>query len=818
MDKIGKYNILGELGRGAMGVVFKGEDPLIGRIVAIKIIRLDAFHAPHEQAEAKTRFIREAQSAGNLTHPNIVTIYDVGEAEGTPYIAMEYIEGQSLEHVIISRKDFTLYSIFNLISQIGNALDYAHQKGIVHRDIKPGNILLDNTDRAHIVDFGIARVSTSTLTQSGTSLGTPSYMSPEQVAGRQVDHRSDIFALGVILYELLTYQKPFFGDSYTTVIYKIMNEDPPPLRTFNARLPEELDFIIRKALAKKPEERYQTCRQLADDLSSYQTFGTTLVAESPVLKKKERKKQKKEAKEEIKEEFLPAEPPPPEPKIERQTRTKPIVFVLVSMVLLIAAVTVFLLVFMNQSKPSEPLRGTIPSPQKTEAKIQPQTPVKKPEEKVEEKVAASETRPPSPPQEKTEAEIDVAALLDSGTRAFNKGDFPQCIQNMENILKIDPHHSTAEYFLAEAKKRQEEQSKETKIRNTLGEARRAFQNKNYADSIQRAQTVLAIAPGHGAAKNLIIQSRYRSGIQAFDRGKYEQAIEQMEEVLKLDPGHEEATDYITRARQEQAEQLRNLDVENTLILAEEAFNNQDYQDCIQQSEKVLILEETNQRAKEFWTKANLKIGAQAYEREQYEQCIQRMESILKVDPQNSEAKQYIAESQKKIKARQIETLLIQAQNAYQDDKFEETLDQSKQALQLDPDSTRAKEFVKLASIQLAPKQINAVVGEYIQSVKSQSVLDFYKSKCTPEFYRSIQEDIELITKLFTDLKVAVSSVSIQFKDITHAHVNFTHILTGVSKADGARNVLSEGIVEWEIKKQDEDWKIIGIRYSTQQKK
>jgi predicted Ser/Thr protein kinase len=268
MERIGKYSIQGEIGKGGMGVVYRGLDPYIGRTVAIKTIRLDVLRQDSSREEALKRFLREAQAAGNLSHPNIVTIYDVGEHEGLIYIAMEFIKGHSLESLLQQGRIFTLEEVIQLFSQVASALDYAHQKGIVHRDIKPANILVADDLKVSLVDFGIARTSTSTMTQAGMLLGTPRYMSPEQITGKKVDSRSDIFALGAILYELLTRHNPFEGESITTVIYKIMHAELEPLKRFNDQLPSGLETVVKKALARDPDARYRTCGELQADLQA----------------------------------------------------------------------------------------------------------------------------------------------------------------------------------------------------------------------------------------------------------------------------------------------------------------------------------------------------------------------------------------------------------------------------------------------------------------------------------------------------------------------------------------------------------------------
>jgi len=265
--KLGRYRILAELGRGAMGAVYRAADPLIEREVAIKTLLPDL---PAEILdEVRERFLREARSAGRLNHPNIVTIFDVGEEAGVAYIAMELLEGRSLQQVLRNQPRLPYATAADIAAQVADALDHAQHYKIVHRDIKPGNIMVGATGRCKITDFGIAYVPTSNMTQTGATLGSPKYMSPEQVTGVPLDGRADIFSLGVVLYEMLAGRNPFVRDGDTTplpVMHRISVEPHRPLRELDATLPSAFERIIGRALAKKPQDRYARAAEMADDL------------------------------------------------------------------------------------------------------------------------------------------------------------------------------------------------------------------------------------------------------------------------------------------------------------------------------------------------------------------------------------------------------------------------------------------------------------------------------------------------------------------------------------------------------------------------
>lgn len=266
-QQLGKYRILGELGRGAMGIVYRGFDPLIEREVAIKTLRADLLEG-NEKSTLLARFKKEAQAAGRLNHPNIVQVYEYGEDGDRVFIAMELIQGKELKEFIAEEARFDLPGIVHMMDELLDALGFAHSHGVVHRDIKPSNIVVLKDGRIKVTDFGIARLESSTLTQAGNVLGTPSYMSPEQFMAQRVDGRSDLFSTGVLLYELLTGEKPFIGNSFATIMHKVLRETPIPPSELNITLPTVFDAVVAKALAKRPDERFQDARAFAQALDA----------------------------------------------------------------------------------------------------------------------------------------------------------------------------------------------------------------------------------------------------------------------------------------------------------------------------------------------------------------------------------------------------------------------------------------------------------------------------------------------------------------------------------------------------------------------
>jgi eukaryotic-like serine/threonine-protein kinase len=262
---LGRYEIIAELGQGAMGVVYKARDPMLDRVVAIKTINLTL--PKEELVEYEARFYQEAKAAGGLSHRNIVTIHDIGRSDRVAYMAMEFLEGKELRRLMQSRVPIQIAHALDMGAQVAEGLQFAHDRQIIHRDIKPANIMVLNDGLVKITDFGIARMRTNEVkTVTGMILGSPKYMSPEQVSGKRADTRSDIFSLGVVLYEMLTGTSPFVADNIHGVMYQTMNFNPPAPRTLNPELPDVLNFIIAKALAKNLDDRYQKAKDLAHDL------------------------------------------------------------------------------------------------------------------------------------------------------------------------------------------------------------------------------------------------------------------------------------------------------------------------------------------------------------------------------------------------------------------------------------------------------------------------------------------------------------------------------------------------------------------------
>jgi len=284
--KAGRYELLGELGRGGMGVVYRAKDPLIGRTVALKTIRLSEEGTALTHAQLVERFQNETRAAGLLAHPNIVVIYDAGESDGLCYIALELVNGKSLQSMLDSGEKFSVSRILNIMEQVCSALEYAHHHSVVHRDIKPANIMLTAGDVVKITDFGTAKIMEYGGTKQSAVMGTPGYMSPEQIKGYAIDGRTDIFSLGVMLYEMTTGKQPFLGKDIPAILFSVLNHEPPTPRDLNPSIPLGVSSTIMKALSKSPHVRYESCTDFLEDLKNYRPDERAPSRNTPLTSKR----------------------------------------------------------------------------------------------------------------------------------------------------------------------------------------------------------------------------------------------------------------------------------------------------------------------------------------------------------------------------------------------------------------------------------------------------------------------------------------------------------------------------------------------------
>ena len=544
MEKIGKYKISGILGKGAMGIVYKALDPDINREVAVKTVRFDLVSEDEsENEEIMERFMREAQSAGKLTHPNIITIFDVGREESLTYIVMQFIQGQSLQRLIASGEKLPTTEVVQLYEQICSALDYAHSFGIVHRDVKPGNILLNKEGKPFIVDFGVARVDTSTLTQSGTAVGTPSYMSPEQVMGKKVDNRSDIFSLGCILFELLTGRRPFEAESITTVIYKIINEEPPHLSEVKKGLPVGFGHIINKALAKDPKDRYQSCKELAADLHdldqlSEKTIAITMAKEKPVAVKKVKK---------------------------RRLGLKLGISIPAILVIIVGGAY-----FLHQKTGNVPVLSSLLNKLKpAESLLIPESGAITPETKeIEGKVT---------PEGKKAGEPSLTTKTKTGVPQTKQGK-QKPVEQKETQKSTTPPKSQPKTPI----------KKEVKPKATVGE---------------KKPTNTLVSPGNKAIMPGSVEFKVNKLRENYAKGDYRETVRLAEEVLSEEPDNVFARDYRDRAKNKLSEES----LKQALTAGISSYNRGDYEQCKQKMNEILRLDSNHKEALRYRSLADQKI-------------------------------------------------------------------------------------------------------------------------------------------------------------------------------------------------------------------
>ena len=763
--KIGKYTIVGEIGRGAMGIVYKAIDPNIGRTVAVKTIRFDILGQGPEREIAQKRFMREAHSAGNLSHPNIVTIYDVGEDQGISYIAMEYVDGSSLEDLMHARQKFSLEEILSLIEQVAEGLEVAHKKGVVHRDIKPANILIDSENRPRIVDFGIARISTSTMTQTNMIMGTPYYMSPEQISGRKVDNRADIFALGGILYELLTGQKAFPGDNLTTVIYRIINEEPMPIRTVKKNLPEGLDFIVSKALAKAPEERYQNCRELVHDLRHYTQLKAPAPAFAPAAEVAE----------------APAARPivrEPRSVVKPEGRHRSVVIVLAAM-LAVTAVVIGLIVLFPKGTENP---GAVSGPPNTG---------------------------PGPAAPSSSSSTPDG-LYQRGRQLWGEQKYPEALAALEQVPESAPQYFEARLSMASIWETQD------RLGAAAGEYRKLI-DLNPKDG----RPVLHLAElDERRGDRVAALANYRKFVTISPDGAEAEGIRWKIKTLESQVSPPVSTAPTTASGQAG---------QSPAPGAAKPVQDKPQPPAVQPTvaaKPVDTKPADNKGERDADIAQLVEVGKKSLDKKNYAQAVQQLKSVLTLDPGNKEAKYYLTVAEAKLldetKKATIKQDLEQARTALRSEDYAEAIIQSRRALALDSELGDAKKIINSAVVKAAPAEMKALLDQYVAAVKRGELRNFYSQQCTPGLFQRIKKEAEIISAAYQNIQASAAGLDVSLKDTKFdnykSEAAFTQVMTGVSREKGTRQILFEGKMRWTLINLGSGWRISEITALAKNKK
>jgi len=594
--RFGRFEVIGELGKGAMGVVYKARDPVIDREVAIKTLSAEG----REDPDLRERFTREARSAGILHHPSIITVYDVGEEDGIPFLALEYLEGRTLQELVNSGERLSLVEKVRILEQVANGLNYAHERGVIHRDVKPENVMILSDGTAKITDFGIARSESTDKTRPGVVLGSVGYMAPEQIKGMKLDRRADVFSLGIVAYELLTGRRAFPGDNIPAVMGQILNSTPPPPSTVVENLPEKVDEVTAKVLAKERDERYASADEFIEQLKA--AVGTTgLEPPIPVPEEEEEGIS-------IEDLFGAAEFEEP----EETARARP--FSLVHLVLFVLIVLgLGAGAFFGYMRYSD----------------------------VQER----------------ELQQEIARDLEVALVRINEGDYEEAISGLRAVLEKDPYNSEAAVLLAKAQARLLQMDRIPPLRE---QAAAAIAAGNLPAAIELYRRILDIDPqdpeaevriaeleqrirNQGRVQELLIEAR-----QAFERGRYREATALWEEVFSLDPGNVEAREGI-----EQAEaRLTGLpELDQLAEEAEELYRNGEYTQAIALWDRILQVQPENEALRTRINTAralsaladqlNLwrRRAQESHEQGDYEEAMRAWQRVLDYRPFDAEARE-----------------------------------------------------------------------------------------------------------------------------------------------------------------------------------
>jgi len=760
----GRYQIIEELGRGGMGNVYKALDKELGEKVALKLLK------PEIASDDRMieRFRNELKFARKITHKNVCRMFDLSKTEKTPYITMEYVSGEDLKSSLRRMGPLHVGKAIFIAKQVCEGLGEAHKLGVIHRDLKPQNIMIDKQGYAHIMDFGIARSTKAKgVTTSGMMIGTPDYMSPEQVEGKDVDQRSDIYAMGVILFEMVTGTTPFHGDTAITIALKHTREKPRDPRELNDQIPVELSRLILKCMEKDKAKRYQKTEELFEVLDKIEQFIPTTDRIIPITK----------------------------PSTARTLLGKPKMKKILVPALIILALAIAALVVWRFTPLPEIIGISGPSmaPSQADSYIKAANQFwkeKKYTEAYDQFSKALAVEPNNLEAQfglanslKEQGKLDEAipeydkaiSINDQDPRAY--GQLGLIFEQKKEVSKALDHFKQ---YLARAPRGQDFDVVSQRVKNLEAQVKTESARRREADQIRLAkkqekkepQAEPKEKPPQREQEEPDISAKVDRGINAFNQGDYDGCIKQMQEVLRSDPRNTSAQYFLSEAKKRKSEREKAQEVNNRLRLAQTAFQIENYQECIKQAQEVLNLEPGNASA------LNL----------------------------INEAKKNVDEKNREL---QIRDGLQRAQQAYQSGNYQDCLDLARSVLNLDPENARAQEYINSANEKISQSQINSLVNQYVQSVNSGNLLTFYENNCSPQCFQEIRKDAEIITTYFSNLQSSASNIEIRFKDTNRAEVSFYNTISGTNKA-GARQDVIKGVYKWDLERQGNAWKIIGI--------
>jgi len=771
----GRYEVVEEIGTGGMGKVYRVFDKKINEMVALKIIRPEI----GTDKSILERFSQELKTARKIAHRNVCRMFDIGEESGTHYITMEYVTGEDLRSLIRRIGQLTVGKTIDIAKQICDGLAEAHALGIVHRDLKPQNIMIDREGKPKIMDFGIARfIRMKGVTAPGTIIGTPEYMSPEQAEGRETDQRSDLYSLGIILFEALTGRVPFEGDTPLSIAIKHKTEMPPDPRKLNSQIPEDLNSLVLKCLEKDKAKRYQTAAEIMAELDKIEKGIPTT------------------------QRVLPEKKPLTAREITIKFKMKK-VLVPGGVILALAAVAVGVWLLWPKPKP------IVPSVLWNDGK-------KYWAEKKYDKALVQFKKLLSIESGHFEAQLSVAQILKE------QGKFDKAVVEYEKAIglnKDDPrsYKDLAEIYWNEGKRYWAEKKYDEaldQLKKLLSLDNRHFEAQlsvaqilkeegKTGEAIPEYERAITLNKEDPRAYKDLAEIYWSEGKKYWAEKKYPEALDQFEKLLAMDAGHFEARLSIARILKEEGK------VDEAVGEYEKAIGlKKDHPQAYKDLGEIYEKKENSALALKYYQGYLLR----APEGQETEGIRQKVDSLT-VKPKPPEPDQTKEDEKKKIEDK-IRNGLTAAQGAYDKGNYQECLNQCLEVLKIDPNNAQAQRLNNLAreklTDRLAVAEISALVDQYIQFLVSNNLVEFYRRTCVPQLYKDISKDAELISSLFENFKPVASNKNIRLTGRDRAEASFVHRLVGTSKGGGAEQELSNGTMQWSLEKQGDSWKIAKI--------